>query len=595
VDEICDRFEGAWRARQRPRIEDYLANAPEAERPELLRWLLPLEIELRRDDDENPTADEYVVRFAAYIDVIVAIFQDTGRLADAEPLSPDSKSRAPLTAPAGDLPSSPSAPETVDEASQKRTKTNPAPLPSLPKYEILAEVGRGGMGVVYRARHKILGKHVAIKILLPSKSRERFLREAQLLATVSSPHVVAVHDFEVLPDQSSMLCMDWVEGQNLLEALQAHGNRLREDVALPWMRHVCEGMAAAADKGIIHRDLKPSNILIDTCGQARVADFGLARGPEPTGNLSRTGDVMGTPYYMAPEQAEDPRSVDTRADIYSFGAMFYHALTGRPPFEGETMFSILYKAKTEPLVSPKARRRDLSERVNDLLERCLAKSPADRFPSFAELLKHLRSSESSPWLVTEDEQLTAYLARYQSQRNSYLNEQQAWEQDLDVYTFPRGQVLRIRRGDIVAQRVEALVSSDTCYLEMNYGVSEAIRQAGGAVIQYEARSQTPVRPGRAVVTSGGNLPARLVFHGVTVGFIEAQFVRPSRDLIAEIMASCLYHADSHAVTSIAFPLLGTGAMGFPRDICLDTMFQFLARMFLRGLTSVREARIILFG
>jgi serine/threonine protein kinase len=468
-------------------------------------------------------------------------------------------------------------------------------FPSLPKYELVAEVGRGGMGVVYRARHKILGKSVAIKILLPGRSHQRFLQEAKLLAALSSPYVVAVHDFDVLPDQCAMLCMDWIEGQNLLQAIEAHRGHLSEAVALPWMRQVCEGMQAAADRGIVHRDLKPSNILIDTCGHARVADFGLARGPDAAYNLSQSGDVMGTPYYMAPEQAEDPRSVDTRADIYSFGATFYHALTGGPPFKGETMFSILYKHKTEPLIPPKARNPDLSERVNDLLERCLAKAPADRFPSFADILKHLQPGVSFPWLVSDDAELTAYLARYQSRRGSYLNERLAWEQDLDVYTFPRGQVLRIRRGDIVSQRVDALVSSDNCYLTMEWGVSAAIRQAGGPEIDKQATRQKPVRPGRAAVTSGGNLPARLIFHGVTVGFIENEIVHPSRDLIAEIMASCFYHADSHTVTSIAFPLLGTGAQGFALDVCLDTMFQFLARMFLRGLTSVREARIILFS
>ena len=103
-----------------------------------------------------------------------------------------------------------------------------------------------------------------------------------------------------------------------------------------------------------------------------------------------------------------------------------------------------------------------------------------------------------------------------------------------------------------------------------------------------------MRPGRVLVTSAGNLPARLVFHAVTVGMVDDRKVCPSRDLITEIMTGCFYHADSHDVHSIAFPLLGTGAMRFPRDVCLDTMFQFLARMFLRGLTSVREARVVLF-
>src|SRR5262249_17282631 len=159
--------------------------------------------------------------------------------------------------------------------------------------------------------------------------------------------------------------------------------------------------------------------------------------------------VMGTPYYMAPEQAEDPHGVDTRADIYSFGATFYHALTGRPPFEGQTAFSVLYMHKTEPLVSPRARRPELSERTTELLERCLAKAPSDRFASFAEILKHLRPAQDrlSPWAASEDTELAAYLARYRARREFYLADREAWNEDLDSYSFPRGQVLRIIRGD----------------------------------------------------------------------------------------------------------------------------------------------------
>src|SRR5262245_50215605 len=114
------------------------------------------------------------------------------------------------------------------------------------------------------------------------------------------------------------------------------------------MQQTCKGMLAAAELGIIHRDLKPSNILIDRQGVARVADFGLARGPAGLDDLSQAGTLLGTPYYVAPEQAEDPRGVDTRADVYSFGATFYHVLTGAPPFDGGTAFSILFKHKMEP-------------------------------------------------------------------------------------------------------------------------------------------------------------------------------------------------------------------------------------------------------
>jgi serine/threonine protein kinase len=472
----------------------------------------------------------------------------------------------------------------------------PADAAFLARYELLGEVGRGGMGVVYRARHKSLDMPVAVKVLRPDAPAERFFREARLLAKVKSPYVVTVHDFDVLPHGCPVLVMEWVEGSNLHHRIRTGGGPLPEEDVTPWMRHTCEGMSAAAEQGIIHRDLKPSNLLIDGQGRARVADFGLARGPSSLSELSQSGQVMGTPYYMAPEQAEDPRGVDTRADIYSFGATFYHALTGQPPFEGQTAFSILYKHKTELLVSPRARRPAISERTSDVLERCLAKSAADRFASFTELLTHLQPAAGapSPWAIADDRELAAYLERYQARRSSYLGERRLWNQDLDVYAFPRGQTLRIIRGDLVAQRVDALVSSDTCYLGMDDGVSAAIRAAGGPEIPQQLARQRPVRPGRAVVTSAGNLPARLVFHGVTVGYVEGQLVRASRDLLAEIMASCFYHADSYEVRSIAFPLLATGGQGFPRGVCLDTMFQFLARMFLRGLTSVREARIVLY-
>ncbi len=462
------------------------------------------------------------------------------------------------------------------------------------RYEVIEEAGRGGMGVVYRARHTRLGRQVAVKVLRPGAATERFLREARLLAGLRSPYVVAVHDFEQLPGGAPVLIMEWVEGTDLQRLLAGRPEGVPEATALPWMRQTCEGMLAAAAQGITHRDLKPSNLLIDAQGAARVADFGLACGPAAGDGLSLPGGLMGTPHYMAPEQAEDPHGVDTRADIYSFGATFYHALTGRPPFEGKTAFSILYKHKAEPLVAPAAIRPALSERTGEVIERCLAKAPADRFASFVEVLAQLRpGADASPWAASDDAELAAWMARYAAHRDAYLGGG-AWDEGVGVYRFPRGQTLRVVRGDIVVQPVEALVSSDTAHLSMDWGVSLAIRRAAGEAVAWEAGRQAPVRPGRAAVTSGGALPARLIFHGVTVGMVKERVVRPSRDLIAEIVASCIYHADSHDVRSIAFPLLGTGAQQFPRDVCLDTTFVSLARTFLRGLTSVREARIVIF-
>lgn len=483
--------------------------------------------------------------------------------------------------------------------SQPRGPDRPhAPLGAMlgPRYELLEEAGRGGMGVVYKARHQKLEKDVAIKVLLPGMPVERFRREAKLLARLNSPHVVAVHDFDVLPDESSILVMEWVEGRDLARILKARGGRMEEAEALPLMVQVARGLVAAAEQGIVHRDLKPSNILIDTKGRARVADFGLARGPEAHGTATLTHGAMGTPFYMAPEQAEDARNADTRADIYSFGATFYHILTGVPPFEGETPFSTFFKAKTEPLVSPRARVPGLSDRTGALIERCLAKSPGARFHSFEEVLRHLAPAgdTTSPWDDPEDPAIAPVLARYQERKNVYLHRRDLLAAP-DVYTMDSGRRLIVARGSIIRQKVDAVVSSDDEMLSMGGGVSASIMVAAGPEMVAEARKYTPVRAGRAVVTSAGRMPVRFIFHGVTLDFSKRGYILlPSRDLILEIMSSCFYHADTLNVRTIAFPLLGTGAGGFEADVCLDTMFHHLARTLTRGVTSVQEATIVLF-
>ncbi len=479
------------------------------------------------------------------------------------------------------------------------------------RYAGLEKVGEGAMGIVFKGAHRRLEMPVAIKILREGLSHERFLYEGRSLARIRSPHVVTIHDYHILPSGLPVIVMEWVDGGDLYNEMKREGGRIGETRALAWMGQTCQGMLAAAGEHLVHRDLKPGNIMLDRSQKVKVADFGLVRDHgRPSGpSLTSAGTLMGTPLYMSPEQAESPSNVDTRADIYSFGATFYHALTGAPPFEHESVWAILYKHKMEPLISPKSRCPELSDTTSEILERCLAKDPNERFQSFGEVGRQLEPGErsDSPWESFIDEALAEYLSAYQSKREKYLG-RFPLDPFSDDYTFPDGQVLRIATGNLVDQKVDAIVSADDEFLTMGGGVSGDIRKGGGQEIFHEARCFVPVRHGRTAVTSAGKLDARFVFHAVTIGAsvtrdrdssgselsFEAELLLPSRDVIAEIIASCFYHAESLHVKTIAFPLLGTGAGGFSKGVCLDTMFRVLASTFLHRVTGVREVSVIIY-
>jgi len=197
-------------------------------------------------------------------------------------------------------------------------------------------IGRGGMGFVFRARQRRLGREVAVKVLDPELSKnalfaERFAREAQALALLAHPHIVAVHDYG-RAGELYYLVLEYVDGVNLRQVLKAR--TLSPEQALSIVPQICDALEFAHAHGVVHRDVKPENILLDRAGRVKIADFGLAKllGVEvPLGSLTSTGQVLGTLRYMAPEQLEHPLQVDHRADIYSLGVVFYEMLTGEIP------------------------------------------------------------------------------------------------------------------------------------------------------------------------------------------------------------------------------------------------------------------------
>ena len=218
----------------------------------------------------------------------------------------------------------------------------PPPPPSVediakhfPQLEIIECLGRGGMGVVYKARQPRLNRMVALKVLAPGRQQdpqfaERFLREAQALAKLNHPNIVTVYDFGE-SDGLFYLLMEFVDGVTLRGLL--HGGKTSPEQALAIVPRICEALQFAHEAGVVHRDIKPENILLDKQGRVKIADFGIARilGVEGQPEHTRDRYVIGTPYYMAPEQVEKPLSVDHRADIYSLGVVFYEMLTGELP------------------------------------------------------------------------------------------------------------------------------------------------------------------------------------------------------------------------------------------------------------------------
>lgn len=455
-------------------------------------------------------------------------------------------------------------------------------------------IGQGGMGRVYRARHRDLNQLRALKVMDAGRAAdERFRREARLQAAIESQFVVKVFEYYRDADGSPVLVMEWIEGEDLYAKIRREGAQPEAQVEA-WMLHVAQGMQAAAERGVIHRDLKPSNVLIDRGGRARVTDFGLARSEEAFDQLlTHEGAFMGTPAYVAPEQARSAHDVDTRADVYSYGATFYHALTGRVPFEAPSAFEVLKKHESQPLVSPRAHRPDLSEKACWLLEKCLAKSPADRFHSFADVVAYLKGAgTASPllWEMQEEPSLRPHLERYRQRRDAYLTNPRSIGEE--TYDFPNGRVLRIVRGDVTQQRADVIVSSDDSNLTMGGGVSLAIQRASTSEHWKLAERFVPARPGRVVVTPAYGLHARFVFHAITLTMFRGE--SPSRALILEIVNSCLYHAETFEVTSLAMPLVGTGVGGFPHGDCLDVLFHQFCKTLQSPVTTLREVTIVLF-
>jgi hypothetical protein len=267
------------------------------------------------------------------------------------------------------------------------------PPPSFPGHEILGELGRGGMGVVYKARDQELGRVVAIKTIAEGQhatpeQRDRFRAEAHAVARLHHPNIIAIHAIGAHANRP-YLSLEFAEGGSLGQRLAEKPMAPREAAAL--VETLARAVHAAHQAGVVHRDLKPSNVLLTSDGVPKVSDFGLAKLLDAESGRTLSGQVMGTPSYMAPEQAEGhAKQVGPAADVYALGAILYHALTGRPPFLGESAMETLKLVTSTDVVAPHLLRTDIPRDLETICLKCLEKDPLKRYAGAEALADDLR-------------------------------------------------------------------------------------------------------------------------------------------------------------------------------------------------------------
>ncbi len=363
-----------WRRGDAVRVETYLERCPELrDAPEAVLDLIYNEMVLRQEAGHTPELEEYLRRFPPFAEQLPLLFEVHCALEEGAATERASGEALPLSAPAG-------------------PPRAPAPLPSVPGYRIEGELGHGGMGVVYQARQESLGRVVALKMLLGGgrahqRALARFQAEARLVAQVQHPNIVQV--FEVGEhDGQPFFAMEYVAGMSLAARIAGAPQPARDAARL--VAVLARAMHFAHQRGIVHRDLKPANVLLAEDGTPKISDFGLAKQLDDDSGRTRTGDVLGTPSYMAPEQAAGKvKELGPLTDVYALGAVLYELLTGRPPFRAETATETLLQVLHDEPVPPSRLRPGCPRDLETVCLKCLRKEPGRRYASAEALAEDL--------------------------------------------------------------------------------------------------------------------------------------------------------------------------------------------------------------
>jgi tetratricopeptide (TPR) repeat protein len=428
---IISRFERAWSDGERPRIDDFIPSE-DPNSLELLRGLAAADLGLRIEAGEAARVEDYLERYpqlAADRDAVLGLIRverlgrarQGGALGTEEfqwrftrYLTPpgatvDQSTAARASARLGALVQGASL-ETVDEARPtvahpgEGVAPAPANLPDVSGFELLSVLGRGGMGVVYKARQLSLKRLVALKMISAGghagpEELDRFRVEAEAAARLQHPNIVQIHEVgtcAIAGAECPYMALEFVAGGSL--ARRARNEPPSPDRAAELVATLARAMQHAHERRVIHRDLKPANVLLAEDGRPKITDFGLAKQLEGDSARTASGAVMGTPAYMAPEQAAGrTREIGALSDVYALGAILYELLAGRPPFAGESIMETLEQVRSAEPVPPSRLRPKVPRDLETICLKCLAKEPARRYASASDLaadLDRFRAGES---------------------------------------------------------------------------------------------------------------------------------------------------------------------------------------------------------
>lgn len=365
-------------------------------------------------------------------------------------------------------------------------------------YEVLDRLGAGGMGTVFKARHRRMKRIVALKVLSRNLAKEetllrRFQREVETIARLSHPNIVMAHDAGE-DECGPFLVMEYVNGQDLASLVEKEGS-MSVPAALDCLAQAARGLEYAHRQGMIHRDIKPANLLRDGAGLVKVTDLGLARFNNlEGGGITQAGRILGTVDYMSPEQAMDSAGVDHRADIYSLGATLHFFLLGQPPYQGQTLMATLFKHRQDPIPSLEKARSDVPAALDAVFRRMMAKTRAERYQTMTEVIEALETVQAGLGETPNSARTVAASAAEASPSPS-----QDFAMSWDAEPLPAGPTIDLKRPSTLSgplRKVLLVEPSRTQsaiirkYLQAE-GVQQVIVTASGQDALQAIRSEAP--------------------------------------------------------------------------------------------------------